>query len=271
VPRAPDPGERARTEDDLQQPMEDSAYLMQLLAAFFYTAASVALFRLSSRTGQRPERLLGFVLLYYGLSYFFYQIPYVLGSESLLVPLSFVGRIATAAGVIAVAMFTRLVFRSDAAWAAWLVRACIALIVVGVLVSIGHGDWEGFAPLSNPGFWLEWVGMSAPLAWVGVEGFLSYASSIKRVKFGLCDPAVSNRFCIWGLFGCAQVSSMALMIPMCIGWETQGVIWGWTDTWMGITEMFSVGAVWLAFFPPALYRSWLGKSAVAEAAGGAER
>jgi hypothetical protein len=94
--------------------MEDSSYLMQLLAAFFYTAASVALFRLSSRTGQRPERLLGFAPLFYGLSYFFYQ------------------------------------------------------------------------------------------------------------------------------------------------------------TWMGMTEMFSVGAVWLAFFPPTLYRSWLGKSAVAEAAGGAE-
>ncbi len=106
--------------------MEDSAYLMQLLVGFFYTAASVPLFRLSARSGQRPERLLGFAFLCYGASYLFYQLPYPLNSESLLVPLSFLGRLATAVGVVACALFTRLVFRSDAAWARWLVRGCTA-------------------------------------------------------------------------------------------------------------------------------------------------
>jgi hypothetical protein len=88
--------------------MEDSAYLTQLLAGLFYTAASVALFRLCARTGHRPERLL------------------------VLIPMSALGRIATACGVIAAAVFTRLVFRSDAAWADWMVRGSATLIAAGV-------------------------------------------------------------------------------------------------------------------------------------------
>lgn len=251
--------------------MEDSAYLMQLLAGFFYIAASVPLFRLSARSGQKPERVLGYVFLFFGLSYVFYQLPFVVRSEALLIPLSFVGRLATGAGVVAVAVFTRMVFRSEAAWATWLVRGSVLFIAVGVAVSIANEDWEGFAPLSNPGFWLEWVGMSAPLFWVGVEGFLNYAGSRRRVKFGLCDPSVSNRFFIWGLFGCAQFSAMVVMIPMCVGYEMRGTISGWTDSAMGACEMLSVGTVWLAFFPPAFYRSWLTKSAAEGAAGGTER
>lgn len=251
--------------------MEDSAYLVQFLLGFFYTAASVPLFRLSARSGERPERLLGFAFLCYGVSYILYQIPYVLGWEALLSPLGFIGRIAMAAGAIASAMFTRLVFRGDAAWAGWLVRGCIALIALGLLLSIRNGDWEGLAPLSNPGFWLDTAGIAIPLAWVGVEGFLSYARSRKRVKFGLCHPAVSNRYFIWGLFGCAQLATMAVMIPMCIGWETQGIIWSWADTAMGAAEVLSVGTVWLAFFPPSFYRRWVARNAVVGAGGGAER
>jgi hypothetical protein len=62
--------------------MEENAYLTSIFASVFYLVASVRLFRLNRRTGERPELLLGF---YFGLSgayYLGYNLPSLLGFDS---------------------------------------------------------------------------------------------------------------------------------------------------------------------------------------------
>ena len=61
-------------------------------------------------------------------------------------------------------------------------------------VSIWEGDWGGFSTLTSVGYWLVWVGETIPLVWVGVEGLACYTRAIKRVKLGLSDPLLANRF-----------------------------------------------------------------------------
>jgi hypothetical protein len=248
--------------------MEDSAFLVQLLAGLFYTAASVPLFRRAARSGEAPERILGATFLLFGISYIFYQLPNFSLFNPLWVPFGVVGRIATAAGLVAIAFFTGLVFRKGKAWATWLARACALFMVVGITVAFVEGDWEGYRPLSSVGFWLEWVGFITPTIWVAAEGFVHYRSASKRAAFGLCDPVVANRFLIWGLFGLSQLGTMIVVVPMDIEYELYGAFSAWGDAVGGGLEMFTIATVWLAFYPPAFYRNWvMGRAAAANAEG----
>ncbi|HEY5658134.1 MAG TPA: hypothetical protein VIY27_10135 [Myxococcota bacterium] len=237
--------------------MADSAYLLELLAGTFYVVAAIRLFLLSSSSGQRPERLLGLTFLLMGVSYLFYEIPFALESEALLISFSVAGRACYAASVITVALFTRHVFHGDRAWSGWMVGCAAGLLCAGFAVSGSYGDWEGLAPLSNPGFWLEWLGQSIPFAWVGAAAFGEYAKARRRLRLGLSDSVVCNRYLLFGLFGLLQLCTLLLLIPMYIHFETTGTWARWADNLLGTLEIMTIGAIWLAFFPPALYRHWL--------------
>ena len=106
-----------------------------------------------------------------------------------------------------------------------------------------------------------WVGETIPLVWVGVEGLACYTRAIKRVKLGLSDPLLANRFLLWGLFGATQVCTMVVEIPMNIGFETRGIFSTWPDATIGALEILTIAIVWLGFFPPAAYRRWINGAA----------
>lgn len=250
--------------------MEDSSFLVQLLAGVFYIAASVPLFRRAARSGERPEHLLAGAFLLFGISYLFYQLPMTEAFNALWVEFTVIGRLTTAVGLILIAFFTRLAFRKDARWAKWLAHGCALLMILGVAVSFAEGDWEGYRPLSSVGFWFEWVGLTAPGVWVAVEGFTHYRRAARRMALGLCDPIVANRFFIWGLFGIGLVGSTTVVIPMNIEYERYGAFSVWADATSGATEMFTIATVWFAFYPPAFYRRWVGRRALAADAAGAE-
>jgi len=250
--------------------MEGGAFLVQLLAGVFYIAASVPLFRRAARSGESPERLLASAFLLYGVSYLFYQLPMIPTFSARWVEFSVIARILTAVGSVFLAFFTRLVFREDAVWAKWAALGCALLVTVGISISFFEGDWEGYRPLSSVGFWIEWTALMAPGIWVTIEGFVNYRSASKRMALGLCDPLVANRFLIWGFFGIGMMGAMVVVIPMNIEYELSGAFSVWADATGGGIEMFTISTVWLAFYPPAVYRSWVGRRAVAGTSGGTE-
>ncbi len=61
--------------------MEESAYIGGVIAGLFYLVAGIRLVRLSLRTHEAPERLLGATLLLWSLSYLFWQLPIALANE----------------------------------------------------------------------------------------------------------------------------------------------------------------------------------------------
>ena len=97
--------------------MEEGADIGGVIAGLAFLIAGVRLSRLSLQTGQAPERLLAVTFLVWSVSYFVWEIPIILGSESVTLPCFFAGRLLNDIGVVTFVLFLRLVFRSQERWA----------------------------------------------------------------------------------------------------------------------------------------------------------
>jgi hypothetical protein len=236
--------------------MENYSYIGELLSAIFYLVVGARLLRLASQTRQVPERLLGALFLFSGVSYLAYVCPMVFAEEWLWTPLNFLGRVLYLPVPVLLAIFTRRVFRPESRWAAWLVWISIVLPVAGVGASVLAGDWEGYA-LGNPGFWAEWVGYTFPFVWAGVEAFLQYAKARRRRKHGLCDPVVCNRFLLWGIYAVIAVIASLLILPMYVHYGRSGEFAAIWDRLLGAAEIASIAVIWFVFFAPAFYQRWV--------------
>ncbi len=245
--------------------MEGHAYIGELLAGIVYLSVSVRLLRLAQRTGEAPERLLGATFLFMGVSAAFYVLPVFSAFESLWTPLNFAARVIYLPSAVMIALFTRLVFRPGKRWGAWLVWGTAILLVSGVGGSAWGGDWEGFS-ISNRWFWLEWVGFTLPFGWAGSETFAQYGRARRRVRMGLCDPLVCNRYLLWALFGTLQVCLCLVLIPQYSEFETTNQFTATWDAIYGTIEIASLVMIWLVFFPPAFYQRWINGTAPVEKA-----
>jgi hypothetical protein len=236
--------------------MEDSAYLIDLFVAIVYLVAGARLMGLYRRSGETPERSMALAFLLLGISYLFYQVASLLALEHLWMPLIYAGRVACGASCLMMAVFTRQVFRPGEAWATGMVWTVALLISTGTGGAALEGDWEGMS-LGSAWFWFEWVGMLTPFVWAALEGFAQYVQGRRRVRLGLCDPIVCNRFLLWGFFGAMQLCTYLTLIPLYLDFKTNGQFSVSIEAVLGAFEMLSVGAVWLVFFSPASYRSWV--------------
>lgn len=237
--------------------MEVSAFIQNAISCLIYLAVGARLYRLSTRTGKAPERLLGASLLLWGASIPLYDVPYLLVGEPGVVPFSFASRVLAHVGTIVFVVFTRRVFRAQERWAAWLVIGTAVCLSVGVGGSVWIGDWEGIYPLSNPWYWLEFVGSIAPMGWMTAEGFVQYTKARQRRRLGLCAPLVCHRFLLWGLVGMLWLLLELSLIAESAVYE---VTLRWSDSLALLAsslEVAPVALVWLAFFPPARYRRWI--------------
>jgi hypothetical protein len=236
--------------------MEDHAYIGELIAGIVYLIAGVRLLRLGQRTREAPERLLGATFLLMGVSAAFYVLPVFPAFESLWTPLNFSGRVTFLLAAIMLARFTRRVFRPDERWGAWLVWGSAILLVSGVGGSALGGDLEGFS-ISNGWFWLEWVGFTFPFSWAGLEALTQYRQARRRMRLGLCDALICNRYLVWALFGVLQTCSSLVLIPQYSEYESTGQFTATWDALYGASIISSLFMIWLVFFPPAVYRRWI--------------
>ena len=179
--------------------LEEGAYATQLFAAVFFTIAGGRLLRLSQRTREAPERLLGLYFALTGVSYFGWVLPYMVALGPLREPSDFVSWAVYGAGVVPYLIFTRVVFRRDARWATWLVVACIAAAVVGTLALAFDGDL--YPGLDDPFYWIQWLGYTVPCVWMASEAFLSHRLALRRSRIGLTDLIVVNRYLLLAAFG----------------------------------------------------------------------
>jgi hypothetical protein len=236
--------------------MEEQAYIGELISAFVYLYVGARLLRLASRTRELPERLLAAMFLITGTSLILYDIPIILDSESLWTPLNFAGRVVYLPAPVLLAVFTRRVFRPDSVWAGWMPCGCAILLAAGVGGSVWSGDLEGFS-ISNRWFWAEWVGYTIPYVWAGGEALAHHRRARRRLRLGLCDPLVCNRYLLWGFFGAMQVLVCVAEIPSYAEYEQGGAFTAMWDALISAGEIVSLATIWLIFFPPAFYQRWI--------------
>ena len=230
-----------------------------LIAVFIgYLTICMRLLRLSAQTGEAPERLLGLAFLFWSLSYVFYYPAYHLIAEgSLQAFCLFCSGLADDAGALSLALVTRCVFRKRERWAKFLVAGIAVLLIAGAGGSVWVGDYEANYPLSNPWFWLELGGDAVAMIWIAAEGLLNYRKARQRLRLGLCEPLVCNRYLLWGLAGAVWIVYDLALIAQYIDFE---VTQQWSpslDALVSSLGASAVAVIWFVFFPPAFYRRWI--------------
>ena len=235
--------------------MEQIAYLISIAAGTFYLIASYRLLRLSGKTGERPELQLGIYFAFTGQWYVFYNAPYFLGMEALPPLIGHGIEWIYAVGVIPYLLFIRSAFRPNSAWATAVVIACTLFLFAGAVVSSFS---DGFSnSLDDPGYLIEWVGYTVPCFWLCCEGAISHSAAKKRVRIRLCEPIVANRYLLFACFGFCQTAACAADLIWAYENSTEGAASSFANGLLGATEIASIAVLWLAFFPPLVYRRWV--------------
>jgi Kef-type K+ transport system membrane component KefB len=240
--------------------MEENAYFTAIAAGTFYLIASYRLTRLSRRTGERPELLLGLYFAFSGLYYLGYNIPSVLGVDPWPPAIEIAIEWVYIVGVLPYLFFIRLVFRPDDAWAGWVVGACSAFLLVGIAMQTAAGRVD--LGLDDPWFLLEWVGYTTPCVWMGWEAMLYRRGAKKRARIGLCPPIVANRYLLLALFGGFQTLACVADLYWAHDKKFSEAVSMISDALLGGAEIASVTLLWLAFFPPRIYENWITRRAV---------
>ncbi len=235
--------------------MEQYAYVASVIASAFYLVASIRLLRLSRRTGERAELLLG---LYFGLSsiyYFSYNVPSLLAFDAWSPSAEWALEWIYILGVLPYLLFIRSVFRQEERWAAALVGICSVLLVTGT--AMGTLDGQIVYSLNNPWFQVQWMGYTVPCIWMCWEALLSRHGAQKRARIGLCSPVVANRYLLLALFGGFQCLACLADLSFAADLDGNQAASLLSGVLLGGTEFASVGVLWLAFFPPLFYSNWI--------------
>ncbi len=105
-------------------------------------------------------------------------------------------------GTIGLHVFTWLTFRRDSLRAR---NGVVAGSLLVVAAACAQGWSEGFAVKVFPGvaYWVFYVARVAPYYWLAVEALRYWSAARRRVRLGLADPLVTNRFLLLGLWAVA--------------------------------------------------------------------
>jgi len=244
--------------------VEDNAYITSLFAGIVYLGVALRLLRLSLRTGQRPERLLGIYFMGSSSYYLGYTMPSLMGFDDWPDAAIWTIEWIYILGAIPYLFFIREVFRPLEGWARGLVWICSILMSTGTALGSlgGYSDFNGW----NPWFLMQWVGYTLPPAWIAFEAERYRRSASKRIAIGLCEPIVANRYLLIMLFGGFQVraSLTFLIFPAEFAYaQSVSVI---SDALVGGTEIASAALLWLAFCPPSFYTNWITRHSAAQPA-----
>jgi hypothetical protein len=236
----------------------------QLLYLVTVLTLGTRLLLLSKRTRQLPEALLAshFVLCA-GIGYLLLVIghpaayqPGLLPARA-IAPLIGAGHFLSCLGVFAGACFNRLVFRRSETWSralVWLSALTMSAGFLGYWLNGGfsHGRFEGIW------FWLFYGTYIAVAAWVMAEPLRYYGAARRRLRLGLAEPLVANRFLLWGSgSACRFVMLVAGATPPVLFRHIPPELFSDVTSLTLITVAFAGLGVsvtyWLTFFPSRAY------------------
>jgi len=210
------------------------------------------------RTGGLPELLLGaMLLLVTGIGYPLHVVADRVGSEWLS-PVMIVASVSVGVGNALLFVFTWQVFRPRETWARVLAGAGVTIVLgmtVYDCVRVYGGRIE-LSELSQADILLKTAPMFAVWAWTAWESLRYYPMMRRRVKLGLADVAVSNRFLLWGLMSTsASVGVLANVVAVLLGVDTYhspGIL-----LFSSLSGAAQAGLMVLALVPPRSYLSWV--------------
>ena len=235
--------------------------------AFFVSslAIGIRLVWLARRNRGLPELLIGLGILGIGPAGFAMTVFALLLGEArpgLVFAALVTAQLAITAGAVAAYVFTWKVFRRESRWARAAVLAAAAGFAVAFSGRLAAGSYvlplrlDAWSHLSS-------ANLIACMLWGSFESLRYHARMRRRVRLGLADPVIANRFLLWGLgIGAAGVGSAIGNVAMIATGSGLGELDGVTLS----NSMFGLASavlMWIAFLPPAGYRRWLEARAAA--------
>jgi hypothetical protein len=239
--------------------MQYDAYVTAIAVSAFYLIASWRFMRLALRTRKRPELYLGLYFALTGVYYLGNNLPDLAGLEPWPTPTALALEWTYVLGVFPYLFFLRAVFRPESRWADLAVGACTAFLLVGTIAGTREGPLD--FSLDNPWYLSQWVGYTVPCAWIVAEAMPLWQSARRRARIGLCPPVVANRYLLLALFGGFQILACLADLAWASDLGAGESVSTTSDLLLGFAETASVSVLWLAFFPPPLYREWIRRSA----------
>lgn len=222
-------------------------------------AVALRLLRLRRQTGGTPELLLGVMLLLtVGVGY-----PALIAAgrtEGETARALFgLSNVCTNGGFALLFVFTWRVFRARERWAALLAGAGVAVLMLNLVLRVHDAIVQSELRLGGEAVGqsiLQGAPVCAAYLWTAWESLSYYAQMRRRLRLGLADPVVVNRFLLWG--------GMALAVF--IGVVLNGVALArhvdilssplvlFASSCTGLTQAI---LLFLAFLPPRAYLEWV--------------
>jgi len=216
---------------------------------------ALRLLALHRRTRSAPELLLGLMLLLsVGVGY-----PLLIAADRAgpgsVRPLFIVSTLAVNAGFALLFAFTWRVFQPEARWA----RALAAAGVLALLVNGALRCWDAvvedqirIAGEVVAESLLQTMPVMLAYLWTAWEALRYHGLMRRRVRLGLADPAVCDRFLLWGLMA-LFVTAGVLLNSVALALRIEILESPWILLASSSTGLAQAVLLVLAFAPPSAY------------------
>lgn len=217
------------------------------------SAVGTALLVRGLRRHAVPELALGAMMLFGGpLGY----APTVLAwsgalPAALLAPVQALAQLGLQLSAASLLLFNVRVFRAGSRAAHALAAALGLAMAVAWLALLADGAFAGRS-FEHPVWRVDCAVRAFAYVWAAAEALREHARCRRRVRVGLADPVLADRFLLWGLLNVGVIGIFANFLygRLLRAGEAPSAVWYWTD---GVLAVATALAVWLAFAPPAAY------------------
>jgi hypothetical protein len=230
-------------------------------AAFFFVALAVGirLLVLAARTRELPELLMGLGVLGIGPVGFGFLVGASTAAatnprlEQLLL---WIGTLAVASGATAKYVFNWRVYHPTSATALFVVIAASVALFGSAFYSGVTGTLAPQGTIAPPALLRNCLQVGC-LLWGAGESLRYWSKMRLRLRLGLADPIVANRFLMWaiGAFAAGFGTAIATAVQVVTGKASFEVSWVMASS--SLHGLVAAVAIGLAFIPPAGYRRWV--------------
>lgn len=238
------------------------------ICALLGLAVGTKLLRLAYRTRQLPELVLGIATSsQVAAALGFWALPALLPEGSIWAGAA-VALFIEALGSIALCIGCWVLFRRNEPWAQWLAGA-LSLMVLGLTATrlamshpelssasmpLGHGPQ---LPLAQT---LTNLGVAAAYGWAAFEATRYGLLMRRRLRLGLDHPIVVHQFLLWGVASASIVVINVLVVLVLNVTGRPETELPWAHGTIALIAFVGAVALWAAFFPSRLQRSWAERS-----------
>lgn len=214
----------------------------------------VRLVLLARRTRQLPELALGAALLLMGAVGYPLSIAARkgLGAEAGLADAALGAALAFQdAGCAAMAIATAWTFRGAAPWARRLAGLFAVALAASWAVQAATGDFAVEAGHTLP-YWVGFALRALAFTWSAAESWAYYAVLRRRLRLGLADAIVSDRFRLWAVSATGVTAGFGIfLLALLSGTDVAASPWVLAST--SAVGCVSSVTLWLSFLPPRWY------------------